>query len=112
MLLSALILSGTVIAGIGAITVASKDVNDIPKTINHINNNTVINNNNKITNNLNIKNSMNQSVKKTEDNTKALESKIESELERIQDELMEEMLQQIYINNLQNDISAKINKNK
>ena len=115
MILSALILSGTVLAGVGAMTLAGKGSDlQAPKTINNVvnNNNTVINNNQKINNNLNIKNSMNQSTKpvnQTNDN-KALEQKITAELNRIEDELMEEMLQQFYMNNLENDIANKLNK--
>lgn len=114
MILSALILSGTVLAGVGAMALAGKDSDlQAPKTINNVvnNNNTVINNNQKINNNLNIKNSMNQSkktVNQANDNNKDLEQKITTELNRIEDELMEEMLQQFYINNLEKDINNKL----
>lgn len=111
------LLGATVIGGISAVTIASNGVEDTPKTVNHINNNTVINNNNqkfihnnqKITNNTtNVKNSMNQT--KEESDNKVLEEKITQELNRIEEEIIEEMLQQFYINNLQNDITVKINK--
>ena len=110
------LLGATVIGGISAVTIASNGVEDTPKTVNHINNNTVINNNQKfihnnqkITNNTtNVKNSMNQT--KEESDNKVLEEKITQELNRIEEEIIEEMLQQFYINNLQNDITVKINK--
>lgn len=110
------LLGATVIGGISAVTIASNGVEDTPKTVNHINNNTVINNNQKFINNnqkitkntTNVKNSMNQT--KEESDNQALEEKITQELNRIEEEIIEEMLQQFYINNLQNDISAKINK--
>lgn len=117
-MLGALLLGATVIGGISAVTIASKNVEDTPKTVNHINNNTVINNNQKfihnnqkITNNTtNVKNSMNQT--KEESDNKALEEKITQELNRIEEEIIEEMLQQFYINNLENDISGKIKGGK
>ena len=112
------LLGATVIGGISAVTIASNGVEDTPKTVNHINNNTVINNNQKfihnnqkITNNTtNVKNSMNQT--KEESDNKALEEKITQELNRIEEEIIEEMLQQFYINNLENDISGKIKGGK
>ena len=115
-MLGLFLLGATVIGGISAVTIASNGVEDTPKTVNHINNNTVINNNQKfihnnqkITNNTtNVKNSMNQT--KEESDNKVLEEKITQELNRIEEEIIEEMLQQFYINNLQNDITVKINK--
>lgn len=110
MILSALILSGTVLAGVGAMTLAGKGSDlQAPKTINNItnNNNTVVNNNQRFNNNLNINNSMNQSAKsvnQTNDN-KALEQKISEELNKMEDKIIEEMLQQFYLNNLENDIN-------
>ncbi len=110
MILSALILSGTVLAGVGAMTLAGKGSDlQAPKTINNItnNNNTVVNNNQRFNKNLNINNSMNQSAKsvnQTNDN-KALEQKISEELNKMEDKIIEEMLQQFYLNNLENDIN-------
>lgn len=117
-MLGALLLGATVIGGISAVTIASKNVEDTPKTVNHINNNTVINNNQKFIHNnqkitkntTNVKNSMNQT--KEESDNKALEEKITQELNRIEEEIIEEMLQQFYINNLENDISGKIKGGK
>jgi methylthioribose-1-phosphate isomerase len=118
-MISALLLGATILGGIGTITIASKSVDNEPKTVNHINNNTVINNNQKFIHNnqkttkntTNVKNSMNQSMEKANDN-KALEEKITAELNRIEDEIIEEMLQQFYMNNLENDISGKIKGGK
>lgn len=119
MILGTLLIGATVFGGISAITIASKSVEDEPKTVNHIiNNNTVINNNQKFINNnqkitkntTNVKNSMNQT--KEESDNKALEEKITQELNRIEDEIIEEMLQQFYINNLENDIAEKIKGGK
>ncbi len=118
MILGTLLLGATIFGGIGAITIASKSVEDEPKTVNHINNNTVINNNQKFIHNnqkitkntTNVKNSMNQT--KEESDNKALEEKITAELNRIEDEIIEEMLQQFYINNLENDIAGKIKGGK
>lgn len=121
-MISALLLGATILSGIGTITIASKSVDNEPKTVNHINNNTVINNNQKFINNnqkitnnknrnTNVKNSMNQSMEKANDN-KALEEKITAELNRIEDEIIGEMLQQFYMNNLENDISGKIKGGK
>lgn len=117
MILGTLLIGATVFGGISAITIASKNVEDEPKTVNHINN-TVINNNQKFINNnqkitkntTNVKNSMNQT--KEESDNKALEEKITQELNRIEDEIIEEMLQQFYINNLENDITEKIKGGK
>lgn len=118
-MISALLLGATILGGIGTITIASKSVDNEPKTVNHINNNTVINNNQKFINNnqkitkntTNVKNSMNQTKEKATDN-KALEEKITAELNRIEDEIIGEMLQQFYMNNLENDISEKIKGGK
>lgn len=118
-MIGALLLGATVFGGIGVITIASKSVDNEPKTVNHINNNTVINNNQKFIHNnqkttkntTNVKNSMNQTKEKANDN-KALEEKITAELNRIEDEIIGEMLQQFYMNNLENDISEKIKGGK
>ena len=117
-MISALLLGATILGGIGTITIASKSVDNEPKTVNHINNNTVVNNNQKFINNnqkitknqTNVKNSMNQTKEETDN--KALEEKITAELNRIEDEIIGEMLQQFYMNNLENDISEKIKGGK